>query len=47
MAILDTEYAPQRSRASRPTPEMIMPAYLYLMGEDSLEMNGESIDAQD
>ena len=29
------------------TPEMIMPAYLYLMGEDSLEMNGESIDAQD
>ena len=29
------------------TPEMIMPAYLYLMGDDSLHMNGESIDAQD
>lgn len=29
------------------TPEMIMPAYLYLMGEDSLHLNGQSIDAQD
>ena len=29
------------------TPEMIMPGYLYLMGDDSLHMNGESIDAQD
>lgn len=29
------------------TPEQIMPAYLYLMGEDSLNMNGQSIDAQD
>ena len=28
------------------TPEMIMPAYLYLMGDDSLHMNGQSIDAQ-
>lgn len=28
------------------TPEMIMPAYLYLMGEDSLHLNGQSIDAQ-
>lgn len=28
------------------TPEMIMPAYLYLMGEDSIGLNGESIDAQ-
>jgi NAD(P)-dependent dehydrogenase (short-subunit alcohol dehydrogenase family) len=29
------------------TPESIMPAYLYLMGEDSLHLNGASIDAQD
>ena len=29
------------------TPEMIMPAYLYLMGDDSLHLNGQSIDAQD
>jgi NAD(P)-dependent dehydrogenase (short-subunit alcohol dehydrogenase family) len=29
------------------TPESIMPAYLYLMGEDSLHLNGSSIDAQD
>ena len=29
------------------TPEQIMPAYLYLMGDDSLQMNGQSIDAQD
>lgn len=29
------------------TPESIMPAYLYLMGNDSLHMSGQSIDAQD
>jgi len=29
------------------TPEQIMPAYLYLMGDDSLHMSGTSIDAQD
>ena len=29
------------------TPETIMPAYLYLMGDDSLALNGASIDAQD
>lgn len=28
------------------TPEQIMPAYLYLMGDDSLEINGQSLDAQ-
>lgn len=28
------------------TPEEIMPLYLYLMGNDSLSVNGESIDAQ-
>ena len=27
-------------------PEKIMPLYLYLMGDDSLEVNGQSIDAQ-
>ena len=29
-----------------PTADEIMPAYLYLMGDDSLDMNGQSIDAQ-
>ena len=29
------------------TTEMIMPAYLYLMGDDSLNFSGQSIDAQD
>ncbi|RDE22996.1 YciK family oxidoreductase [Motiliproteus coralliicola] len=29
-----------------PTPEQIMPAYLYLMGPDSKETNGKSLDAQ-
>lgn len=28
------------------TPEDIMPVYLYLMGKDSLTVNGQSIDAQ-
>ncbi|WP_444994470.1 YciK family oxidoreductase [Aliikangiella sp. IMCC44359] len=28
------------------TPEQIIPTYLYLMGDDSLEVNGQSIDAQ-
>ncbi|MDA0794947.1 MAG: YciK family oxidoreductase [Proteobacteria bacterium] len=28
------------------TPEDILPAYLYLMGQDSAEVNGQSIDAQ-
>jgi len=37
---------PQEDPKTLPSPEMIMPAYLYLMGEDSLEMNGQSIDAQ-
>lgn len=38
---------PQEEPLSLPTPESIMPAYLYLMGEDSLHMTGESINAQD
>ena len=28
------------------TPEDIMPLYLYLMGEDSLAVNGQSLDCQ-
>jgi len=28
------------------TPEQIMPLYLYLMGDDSIAMNGKSFDAQ-
>ena len=38
---------PDEDPKSLPTPESIMPAYLYLMGEDSLHLNGSSIDAQD
>ena len=29
------------------SPEAIMPAYLYLLGDDSVGVNGQSIDAQD
>jgi hypothetical protein len=28
------------------TPDDIMPLYLYLMGKDSLTINGQSLDAQ-
>ncbi|MHA3080597.1 YciK family oxidoreductase [Acinetobacter sp. ANC 5502] len=38
---------PQEDQLSLPTPESLMPAYLYLMGEDSIGMNGQSINAQD
>ncbi|MFT4019932.1 MAG: YciK family oxidoreductase [Acinetobacter sp.] len=38
---------PDEDPLSLPTTESIMPAYLYLMGEDSLHLNGESINAQD
>lgn len=38
---------PDEDPLSLPTPESIMPAYLYLMGDDSLGLNGASIDAQD
>ncbi|MHA3049456.1 MULTISPECIES: YciK family oxidoreductase [unclassified Acinetobacter] len=38
---------PQEDPLSLPTPESLMPAYLYLMGEDSIGMNGQSINAQD
>ena len=38
---------PEEDPLSLPTSESIMPAYLYLMGDDSLDLNGVSIDAQD
>ena len=38
---------PEEDPKTFPTPETIMPAYLYLMGDDSLHLNGQSIDAQD
>lgn len=37
---------PAENPENLPTPESIMPAYLYLMGNDSLSVNGQSIDAQ-
>ena len=37
---------PGENPANNPTPEEIMPVYLYLMGKDSLDINGQSLDAQ-
>jgi hypothetical protein len=37
---------PDEDPKTLPTPEDIMPAYLYLMGQDSLAINGKSLDAQ-
>lgn len=37
---------PAESPDSNPTPESIMPLYLYLMGVDSQDINGQSLDAQ-
>lgn len=37
---------PAEQADSNPLPEQIMPLYLYLMGEDSLGVNGEALDAQ-
>lgn len=37
---------PAEDPASLKRPEDIMPTYLYLMGPDSLEVNGQSLDAQ-
>lgn len=37
---------PSEDPKTLPTPEDIMPAYLYLMGKDSHTVTGESIDAQ-
>ncbi|MBU1488939.1 MAG: YciK family oxidoreductase [Gammaproteobacteria bacterium] len=37
---------PGENPASNPTPESIMPVYLYLMGPDSTGVNGQAFDAQ-
>jgi NAD(P)-dependent dehydrogenase (short-subunit alcohol dehydrogenase family) len=37
---------PAETPTSNPSPEAIMPAYLYLMGEDSTGITGQSFDAQ-
>lgn len=37
---------PAENPASVKAPQDIMPTYLYLMGDDSLGVNGQSIDAQ-
>lgn len=37
---------PAEDPQTLPTPDDIMPTYLYLMGKDSLEVNGQSLDAQ-
>jgi NAD(P)-dependent dehydrogenase (short-subunit alcohol dehydrogenase family) len=38
--------APEENPEVLPTPEQIMPAYLYLIGADSQGVTGESIDAR-
>ncbi len=37
---------PAENPNQNPTPEEIMPAYLYLMGNDSAGVNGQKVDAQ-
>jgi NAD(P)-dependent dehydrogenase (short-subunit alcohol dehydrogenase family) len=37
---------PAENPQKNPTPEDLMPVYLYLMGQDSKELNGQQIDAQ-
>lgn len=37
---------PDEDPKTLPIPEEIMPAYLYLMGEDSQDVSGQSFDAQ-
>ena len=37
---------PAEDPASLPTAENIMPAYLYLMGDDSIGVNGQALSAQ-
>lgn len=37
---------PEEDPQTLPTPEDIMPLYLYLIGKDSLTINGQSINAQ-
>jgi NAD(P)-dependent dehydrogenase (short-subunit alcohol dehydrogenase family) len=37
---------PAEDPTNNPTPEEIMPVYLYLMGPDSKGINGQALDAQ-
>lgn len=37
---------PAEDASHLPEPEQIMPLYLYLMGKDSINVNGQSLDAQ-
>ena len=37
---------PAENPDQNPTPEELMPVYLYLMGRDSYDVNGQQIDAQ-
>lgn len=37
---------PAENPNQNPTPEDIMPVYLYLMGRDSADLNGQQVDAQ-
>jgi len=37
---------PAEDPETLPTPEDIMPVYLYLMGDESEGINGKSLDAQ-
>ncbi len=37
---------PAEAPTTNPTPEDIMPAYLYLMGQDSAEITGKAFDAR-
>jgi NAD(P)-dependent dehydrogenase (short-subunit alcohol dehydrogenase family) len=37
---------PAENPMNNPAPEEIMPLYLYLMGDDSLAVSGQSLDAQ-
>ena len=37
---------PAEEPSRNPSPEAIMPAYLYLMGKDSIGVTGQSLDAQ-
>jgi len=37
---------PAENPDQNPTPEELMPVYLYLMGRDSQDVNGQQIDAQ-
>ncbi|MNE93497.1 putative oxidoreductase YciK [compost metagenome] len=38
---------PGENPFNNPMPEDIMPVYLYLMGPDSVGVNGQALDAQD